>query len=91
MKKGLFFSFVMMYIFVTASNAQESNMVVTGKYEQTPFELFAKDIERQLPVTFMYHPDIVDSLTVTAILNKESLESGLKRVFAGTNIKFFIM
>ena len=90
MKKCLYFSLMMVLLLPLETRAQESSLVVTGKYDQTPFELFVKDIERQVPVFFMYHPKMVDSLFISAIFNREPLKSGLKRVFAGTNIKFFI-
>ncbi len=69
---------------------QEERFVVDGKYEDTPFELFVKDIERQVPVQFMYHPQIVDSFYVSAIFNREPLSHGLKRIFADTQVYFFI-
>ena len=61
-----------------------------GKYENTPFELFVKDIERQVPLKFMYLPQLVDSFRVTAIFNREPLTQGLRRVFRDKELYFFI-
>lgn len=73
------------------SFGQENNLIISGKYENTPFRLFAKDIERQVEAKFMYHPQIIDSIYITAIFNNESLDKALKRAFKETTIHFFIL
>ena len=75
---------------ITHSFGQQEEFVFSGQYEHTPFDLFVDDIERQLPLEFMYHPQMIDSFFVTAIFNNESLERGLKRVLSGTELSFFI-
>ena len=70
--------------------SQDTDLVVSGKYEQTPFDLFVKDVERQVPVEFLYHPQMVDSFYVTAIFNNEGLNRALKRVLEGKQLHFFI-
>lgn len=72
------------------SVGQDRELIISGKYENTPFDLFVKDIERQVPVTFMYHLLIVDSLFITTIFNKEPIERALKRAFKESTIHFFI-
>ena len=69
---------------------QEADHVISGKYEETPFNLFVKDIERQVPVEFLYHPQMVDSFYVTALFNNETLPKALQKVFDGTQLHFFI-
>jgi hypothetical protein len=70
--------------------AQEDPMIVNGKYEQTPFQLFVQDIERQVPVEFLYHPQIVDSFFVSTTFNNEPLKRALLKVFSGTDVHYFI-
>ena len=38
---------------------QQSEFIISGKYESTPFDIFVTDIERQIPVQFMYHPKML--------------------------------
>ena len=77
-------------LFSVPSIGQNADFIVTGKYENTPFDLFVKDIERQVPVTFMYHQQMVDSFFVSAIFNNESLNRGLNRVLSQSDLSFFI-
>lgn len=72
------------------SYAQDDDFTFSGKYDKTPFELFVSDIERQLEVEFMYHPQMTDSFYVSGIFNNEALRRGLNRVFSGSGIHFFI-
>ncbi len=90
MKKILPLIFIVFSLISTKSFGQVNDLIVTGQYENTPFDLFAHDIERQIPVEFMYHPQMVDSFFVTAIFNKESLKNALTRVFRESQIHFFI-
>jgi len=90
MKKNLLFIFMVFYLFSIGTIAQNAEIVISGKYDNTPFDLFVKDIERQAPVKFMYHPIIVDSFFVSGIFNNEPLSRTLNRVFYGTDIDFFI-
>ncbi len=90
MEKILALVILVLFLFSFESNAQEKDYEISGKYESTPFELFVKDIERQIPVEFMYHPQVVDSFFVTGIFNNESLTKVLTRVFRGTQIHFYL-
>lgn len=90
MQRFLQLAFLFLIALPFASAAQKDSYIFSGKYEETPFHLFADDVERQLPVEFMYHPLMVDSLFVTAIFNNRSLTSALNRVFSGTGIQYFI-
>ena len=90
MKKLLLFFFIVIYLISPKSIGQTNDLIISGKYENTPFNLFTKDIERQIPMEFMYHPQIVDSFFVSAIFNNESLKKTLTRVFHGTQLHFFL-
>ena len=72
------------------SIGQQSEFIISGKYESTPFDIFVTDIERQIPVQLMYHPKMADSVFITAIFNNESLSRGLNRVFKDFKFSFFI-
>lgn len=90
MKLKLFIITLIVIFSIDAGFCQESELYITGKYDHTPFEIFARDIEEQQPVQFMYHPDMVDSIYVTASYNHEPLSRILQSLFAGTGIYFFI-
>jgi hypothetical protein len=90
MKKLLSVFFIFFCLISTRSIGQTDDYIISGQYEQTPFNLFAKDIERQVPLEFMYHPQIVDSFFVSAIFNNEPLDDALTKVFQGTQIHFFL-
>lgn len=89
MKKTLTI-FILLCFNQMISFGQQREIIVSGKYESTPFKLFAKDIERQTDTKFLYHPDIIDSIFITALFNNEPLDRALKRAFDETNIHFFI-
>jgi len=69
---------------------QDGELYFSGQYDQTPFRIFIRDIEEQLPVHFMFHPDMVASVFVSASYNHESLSRALTRLFANTNLHFYI-
>lgn len=70
--------------------AQSDQLIINGKYENTPFPVFVNDIEDQVPVKFYYHPYIVDSFFVSGAFNREPLRRVLQKVFSGTDVHFFI-
>jgi hypothetical protein len=83
----------LIFIFSVLANAgfcQDEQLIVNGQYDGTPFPLFVNDIESQVHVQFLYHPQIVDSFFVTASFNNIPLKQALRRVFAGTEVYFFI-
>jgi hypothetical protein len=49
-----------------------------------------EDIQRQVPVRFMYHPQIVDSFFVTGNFNNTPLQRVLTRIFSETEVYFYI-
>ena len=84
---------VVIFIFSVLSNigfCQDGQLIVNGEYDNTPFPLFVNDIESQVPVQFLYHPQIVDSFFVTANFNNIPLKQALRRVFNDTEVYFFI-
>jgi hypothetical protein len=89
LKNYLLLTFISLVI-TTIGIAQDVPLIVNGKYEQTPFPLFVKDIESQVPVQFFYHPQIVDSFFVSTTFNNEPLRRALQRVFSDTDVYFFI-
>jgi len=90
MKKLLPLIFILFYLNPHQSIGQNDDFIISGKYENTPFHLFVKDIERQIPVDFMYHPQVVDSFFVSSIFNNEPLARALTKVFKGSQIHFFL-
>lgn len=90
--RSYFFGLLILIFLLPLSKAigQESQLTFSGKYQNTPFEVFVKDVEARLPVYFFYHPAIMDSIYVTADFNNASLERALTRVFRETDIHFMI-
>ncbi len=89
MKRYLFILYLI-FAGTFSSYGQSEDFIITARYEQTPFPLFVDDIENQVPVKFMYHPQIVDSFYVDGNFNSVPLKDVLKSVFAGTEVYFFI-
>jgi hypothetical protein len=65
-------------------------LIINARYENTPFPVFVEDIQRQVPVRFMYHPQIVDSFFVTGNFNNTPLQRVLTRIFSQTEVYFYI-
>ncbi len=87
---SLLLTFGICLIYSISATAQESDITVTGRWENVPFSQFAEDIEKEAPVKFLYHPQIVDSLLVSITFKDEPIARGLRRIFNGTTISFFI-
>lgn len=90
MNKLLRLIFIFFYLTSYQLFGQTSDLIISGKYENTPFHLFVKDVERQVPVEFMFHPQVVDSFFISSIFNNEPLKSALTHVFQGSQVHFFI-
>jgi hypothetical protein len=89
LKNYQLFTFISL-LFSASVFAQDASLIVNGRYEQTPFPLFVKDIESQVPVQFLYHPHIVDSFFVSTTFNNEPLRRALQKVFRDTDVYYFI-
>jgi hypothetical protein len=89
MKKSLLL-FIMLIVLVRFGFAQDSELIINARYENTPFPVFVEDIQRQVPVRFMYHPQIVDSFFVTGNFNNTPLQRVLTRIFSQTEVYFYI-
>ncbi len=88
--KRFYLTVVLVLIFGCLLFGQDNKFIINARYDNTPFPVFVKDIETQAPVTFMYHPQIVDSFFVTGNFNNVALKSVLSRIFEGTQVYFFI-
>ncbi|MCG8309311.1 MAG: TonB-dependent receptor [Cytophagales bacterium] len=90
MRVLLFFIFFALSVSTSLLRGQDRSFIVNGKYENTPFDLFIEDIERQVPVEFLYHPQMADSFYINAVFHNESLRQALNRVFTGTRLRYFM-
>lgn len=84
---------ISLFLFICSPNisrAQESGIVISGRWENVSFDQFVGDVEKQVPVKFMYHSKITDSLLVSMTFKDEPLSRGLRRIFNGTRVNFFI-
>jgi hypothetical protein len=89
MKKSLLL-FIMLIVLVRFGFCQDSELIINARYENTPFPVLVEDIQRQVPVRFMYHPQIVDSFFVTGNFNNTPLQRVLTRIFSQTEVYFYI-
>jgi hypothetical protein len=85
---------LLLLLFISANSissfGQDNAFLINARYDNTPFELVVNDVERQVPVKIMYHPQIVDSFFVTGNFNNEPLQTVLNRIFSGTDVYAFI-
>jgi len=88
------FRLLIISVFITFSMGkaicQQGEFYFSGKYDRTPFEIFTREIEGQLPVHFMYHPEMVAHIFVTANYNHTSLSQALNQLFVNTDLHFYI-
>ena len=70
--------------------AQERDLKITGDYNQVSFSNFVNDIERQIPVRFLYHQDMVDSLMISGHFTERSITDVLTILFQGSDLNFLI-
>jgi len=85
--------FLLLWLFTSIqiiAFCQDNDLIINGRYENTPFSLFVQDIESQVSVSFMYHPQIVDSFFVSGNFNNQPLKRVLGRVFEGGQVYFYI-
>ncbi|MGY2134136.1 carboxypeptidase-like regulatory domain-containing protein [Hymenobacter sp. HD11105] len=73
-----------------ASYAQEPGLLISGNFEKTSFETFAKSVEAKTPYRFYFNPATVDSVVVTAQIQDRPLQEVLDIVLKGTNLHYAI-
>ena len=90
LKNGILILFCTVLLFSgMESIAQESkNDLISGNFQQTSFEQFAKKVESQIPFHFYFNAADVDSIEITINVNKAHLPSVLDQVFSGTELHY---
>lgn len=74
--------------YAVPGTAQQEKLYISGDYKLVSFPDFAIDIEKQIPVRFMFHPEMVDSVFITASFEQVEIEDVLKTVFKNTNCDY---
>jgi hypothetical protein len=87
---NFFLSLFLLSLSIPWAFSQQNDLYFSGNFSRTPFELFVREAEKQLPVHFMYHPEMVDSIFVTGSFNQDPFRRVLNRIFAGHRIYFFM-
>lgn len=72
------------------SRAQQNEFLISGSFNQALFTSFIQEIERQLPVRFMYHPVMTDSLIITGDYDNTPLKEVLEDILTDADLYFLI-
>ncbi len=82
--------FLIANIFLSSSIAiaQEEKLLISGEYAHMSFSDFVLDVEQQIPVRFMYHQEMVDSVIVTGSFEKTEINKVLDVIFKNTNCRY---
>lgn len=75
---------------VTFAFAQDTELLITGNYQNTPFKVFQADVTQQTGLRFYYDSKALDSLTVNLSADQLEIHQALNQVFAGTDLHFAI-
>lgn len=70
--------------------AQEPTPLISGNFEKTDFETFAKSVEAKTPYRFYFNPATVDSVVINAQLRERPLAEVLDLVLKGTSLRYAI-
>lgn len=84
------FLIVNIILFPLFATAQQENLTITGDYLQISFSDFVLDVEQQIPVRFMYHQEMVDSVYVTGSFKSTEIDVALAIVFNNSNCKYLL-
>ncbi len=68
--------------------AQPEDLIISGDYDQISFRDFVLDVEQKIPVRFMYHQQMVDSIFVTGSFEKTDINEVLDVIFKNTNCSY---
>jgi hypothetical protein len=89
MKKGI--SLIMIILIATFYlNAQNSQLLITGTYRQTPLKSFISETEQKYPVRFFFEDKTIDSISVTADFHDTPLDKCLEAIFKDKQVNFQI-
>jgi hypothetical protein len=65
-------------------------ILISGTFENTPFEAFVADIESKTSYRFYYLPSQVDTIRVNLRIQQKNLPGILNKILAGTDLYFAI-
>jgi hypothetical protein len=70
--------------------AQQNELKISGIYDHVSFADFVDDVEQQIPVRFLYHQKMVDSLYISGSFQERSISDVLTTQFQKTDLNFLI-
>lgn len=92
MKRGicLLITFILLFSHSHLYAQQERDNLITGDFQNTPFNEFVKRVENQTSYHFYYDASQFDSMAITLSVKDAYLPPVLDRVFASTNWHYVI-
>jgi len=87
--KNTFFV-VCFFVLWLRADAQQKEILVSGRFEQTSLKEFFSKIEAQTPLYFYYNSRQVDSLTVSLTCDNEPVRQVLEKALQNTGLQFSI-
>jgi len=85
-----YFSSTLLLFFSLNTFAQQNENLITGNFNQVSFNDFVQKVEAQSNFHFYYNPSQFDSTTITISVTNAHLPSVLDRIFANTDLHYFI-
>ena len=87
--KRISLSLVLLF-FQTYSFGQSQAKLISGDFNNVPFERWVQEIEKITPFHFFYDPSTVDSLQVNIQVDNKSIDWVLQNIFEDTPYHFLI-
>ncbi|GAB3300113.1 carboxypeptidase-like regulatory domain-containing protein [Hymenobacter tenuis] len=91
--KHLFTLFFLVLLACTAQSVraqQTEQPVISGTFQQVPFEQFVKEIESKTPFRFFYTPAAVDSVTITLQVTNKPVREVVQLALQNTPLRFAV-
>jgi hypothetical protein len=70
--------------------SQQSSIRIDANYDATPWQQVVTDLETRYPIKFYFAPEWVSGLQLTSSAQQLPLPEFLERIFAGTNLNFYL-
>lgn len=81
---------VLLLAFICSQLQAQNNPIFSGSYQNSSFEIFRADVERQTGLRFFYIPASLDSFRVNLEANQLEIRQALEQVFTGSDFRFAI-
>jgi hypothetical protein len=71
--------------------AQQNELKISGNYDHVSFSDFVENVEQQIPVRFLYHQKMVDSLYISGSYDERPVNDVLSIIFQEWDLNFLII